>query len=106
MSAQLRFLGWIASIAGVFASAYLFLAVFSGRSGCRLSDIFAADCSGARTLALFPFVGAAVGIALLYWMLRGDEHERSAQAIVSLVYAAAVLVMFLAYASSMLGGMH
>ena len=106
MSGQLRFLGWVASIGAILACVYLFLAVFSGRSGCQLSDVFASDCSGARSAAFLPFVGVMVGAAILLWMFRGDENEQPTRAIIGLIYAGAVLLMFLAYAGSMLGSMH
>lgn len=106
MTSQLRFLGWIASIGAILACGYLFLAVFSGRSGCQLSDVFASDCSGARSVAFLPFVGVVVGVAILLWMYRADESEQPMRAIMGLVYSGAVFLMFLAYAGSMLGGMH
>jgi len=107
MEDQLRFIGRIAALGGIAACVYIFFAIFAGSMGCNsLSDIFSARCSNSWKGALPAFVGALAGVWLLLWSFRADKYDKSNPAILSLVYAAAILFMYLYYGRMMAMSMH
>lgn len=106
MNKPLTFLGRIAALGGVLGCLYFFLALFSGRSGCRLPNIFAPGCSSAWTGVAPLVVGALLGTAFFVWTFRGSDRNKAVAGVVGIVYAIAVFVLFWGYVSLMAGGMH
>jgi hypothetical protein len=102
----LRLLSGVAALVGALACIYLLLAFFSGRSGCVLPDVFAPGCSSAWKGASPLVTGVLFGVGCLVWLARGSDRSKTVAAVMGLVYAAAVFVLFLGYVGTMAGAMH